>query len=308
MKKAFLGVMMVFTIVTTTRAQLVDSISYRGLVMVLHCHKVMNIACREQKAGYIDSNQVKATHISKYVARTEFHAKSAYEKYTEILNDQRVKKAADVSVSVSYGPASGSANASYETEYINKVTTTIRNSGENVQDQIEENMQEFRIEYQPHKAIQLYETVVSIPGEYERIFASPKIADAMLILPYEIVVDYSNPVRSLYKIIKECNVGSDTGEWSLFNQIADQAFNSFNMGKDAVLSNFLNRLKNELWVSSSDQYSWTVVKGAANAAVGQRQPVNQFLFFCSQLGKIEHPSHNDWAWARIVSYANNFNN
>lgn len=307
MKKMFLSVIMAIAISTTIKAQSVDSISFKGLVMTLHCHKVMTLICRPQKAGYIDSNQVKATHSYKYTSRTEFHTKSAFEKYTETLSENRVKTSAEVSASIEYGAASANAKAGFETDYFNKLMSTVKNNEENSRDKIDETTEEYQIEYEPHKAIQLYECVLSVPGEYERIYASPKVANQAFSIPYDIVVDYSNAVRTLYRIIKECHVGTDTGEWEVFNNIANTAYTDYSNDKANVWRKFLTALNTKLWTDADDRGSWTIVKNAAGGDP-KGEPVDQFRFFCSQVRNIEKPSHNDWAWARITDFAKKYDN
>ena len=304
----FLSVIMAIAVTTTIKAHVTDTVSFKGLVMTIHCHKRMTLTCRPQRGGYIDSNQVKATHSYKYTSRTEFHTKFAYDKYSETLTHNQVKTSAEVSTSIEYGPASGSAKAGFETEYFNKLMATVKSSQENSHDQVTETTEEYQIEYEPHKAIQLYECVLSVPGEYERVYASPKVQNQSFDIPYDIVVDYSSAVRNLYQIIKECHVGADTGEWGLFNEIANTAYTDYSNPNVVTWRNFLTELSAKLWTGSSDQYSWTVVKNAARGALTKGEPIDQFHFFCSEVKKIDHPSHNDWAWARIIDFANRYDN
>src|SRR5579872_5051050 len=150
MKKMFTGVVMAIAISTTANAQHVDSVTYNGLVMTLHCHKDGSIICRPQKAGYIDSNQVKVSHMYKYTAHTEFHSKSAYEKYSETLSEKRVKASAEVSTTIEYEPVSASAKTAYESEYLDKLMTTVKNSQEDAKDESNDVTQEMQIEYGPN--------------------------------------------------------------------------------------------------------------------------------------------------------------
>jgi hypothetical protein len=306
MKKMFLSIVMGIAINTTIQAQSVDSVSLKGLILTLHCHKIMTLICREQNMRFIDSNQVKAKHNYKYTSHTEFHAKSAFDKYVGILKEIYVKIDDQILISIEHSTVPANAISGLEADYFNKLMFIIKNKGENAQDKIDENAAYYQVEDQPHKALHLYECVLSVPGEYEIVYASPKVASQTFNIPYDIVIDYSNAARTLYQIIKECHVGEDNGEWSTFNNIANSAYTTYNSDHALIWRNFLSALSTKLPVDGTDQGSWRIVKDAAAGALMKAQPVDQFGFFCSRVRYIVHPSHNFWAWARITDFANKY--
>lgn len=302
----FSGVIMAIVLSTAAKAQSVDSVTINGFFKILHCHKVMTLVCQPQRAGYIDSNQIKSSHTYKYTSRTEFHTKTAYEHYSESLTEKRVKTTADLKGSISYGAASASAEAGYETDYLSKLMSTVKTNQENGKDEIKESTEEYQIEYEPHKAIQLYECVVSVPGEYERVYASPKVPNQSWVIPYDIVVDYTNAVHNLFGLIKDLHVGTDAGEWGFFNETANNAFAYYGPDKTGALRSFLVTLKVRTWTNGLDQDSWGTVKTAAAVALGWPQPIDQFRSFCARITQIANVSHNDWAWQKIIDYARNY--
>lgn len=305
MKKMLLSVLVAIAICTIGNAQIRDSVKYDGFNATLYSHKIMTLICRPQTAGYIDSNQIKVTRVYKYTTKTEFHTKAAYEKFTETLNENRLKATAEAKVGFDYGTESGSATVGFESDYFSKLLETVKTISESSKDITNESTDEYNIEYKPNTSIQLYECVVNIPGEYNRVYASPKVSNQKFILPYKITIDYSDALRRLYQVIKDCNVGTDQGEWGFFNNIAGKAFTQYSAEPTNTWNNFLQDLAT-LWTDKEDQGSWSIVKSAAIGALNQKQPINQFRYFCTQLTNIREPSHNDWAWARITDFAKRY--
>lgn len=311
MKKIFLSLLVAVAISTTIKAQTKeaqpgDSVKYNGFIVTVLSHKMLTIVCRPQIMGYIDSSQSDVTHNIKYSSKVEFHTKNAYEQYTETLTENKVKTSVDATVSFDYGTESGSVSAGFETDYFNKLLTTIKSTSENSTDKIEDYSVDYAIKYEPHKSIELYECVETIPGEYERTYTWHKVDNQKLIIPYKVIIDYSTAVRKLYEIIKGCNVGTDTGEWSKFNQIAAIAFSDYENPPLVTWKNFLTSLSTELWTGAEDQGSWSIVKNAAADALKRKEPFNQFRHFCADVTAISDPSHNDWAWKEITDFAKQY--
>lgn len=291
------------TTVKAQREQPSDSVHYKGFIATVLAHKTLTIVCRPQVVGYIDSNQSDVTHNTKYSSKVQFQTKNAYEQYKETLNENRVKTSVEANVSFDYGTESGSITAGFETDYFNKLFNTVKTSSENLTDKIEDYSVDYTVKYDPHKSIELYECVETVPGEYERTFSWHKVDNQKINIPYKIIIDYSIPVRRLYEIIKGCNVGTDAGEWGVFNAFANTAFSSYETSPLDTWKNFLSGLSNTLWTDAEDQGSWSIVKNAATEALKFKEPINQFRYFCAQLTNIRDPSHNDWAWQRITDFA-----
>ncbi|MES2111047.1 MAG: hypothetical protein V4577_19995 [Bacteroidota bacterium] len=308
MKKMFLSVLMAVVMSTAIKAQTIDTVTFNGFTMVLHGHKVMKLVCRPQRGGYIDSSQVKVSHSYTYASRTEFYTETAIQKYTEAFTEKKVKITADVSVKAEYGPASGEASAGLETDYTDRLTQSITSTNKEHKDVIQIDSETYKVEYEPHKAIQLYECVVSVAGEYQRIYASPKVPNKTFNIPYTIVIDYSNAPRALYQIIQSCNAGTDTGEWSTFNNIGYQAYTNYTGRPVNIWTTFLTSLRDRLWTDGSDQDSWAILKNAAINALGQKDAANQLRIFCSQVKGIYQPAHNEKEWGRVTDFARRYDN
>lgn len=307
MKKMFLSALVAVVMSTAIKAQTIDSVTYSGLKMILHGHKEMNLVCRPQRGGYIDSNQVKVSHNYTFVNRTEFYTETAIKKYTQTLNESNVKATAEVSVSAEYEGVSGGVSGGLETDYTDKLTQSVTSTNKEHKDIIQIDSETYKVDYEPHKSIQLYECVVSVPGEYQRVYASPKVPNKKFKIPYRIIVDYSKATLSLYQIIQNCNAGSDTGEWGFFNNIGTNATTSFYSNPAKIWTTFLVSLKG-LWTDGSDRDSWSILRNAAINALGQKEAINQFRLFCSQVKNIDRPAHNEKEWGRITGFARQYNN
>jgi hypothetical protein len=311
MKKMLLCAIIAVAVSTTVNAQEAPkpSITYHGLNLTLNCQKKMTLICRQQTSGYIDSNQISASHKYTYTSKTEFHTKNAVETFRETLSENRLKFSASASTTFDYGAGSGEAKAGFESDYFNKLQASVKTNSEQMQDLVTSEESTFDVAYKPGTAIQLYECVISVPGEYERVYASPKVPNQTKWINYTINFDYTNPIRDFYKTVKETSVGADTGEWSELNGIANEAYTQYGDSdeqKVAIWKKFLTELATKLWTDGSDQGSWAILKNAANSALQQKEPVNQLRYFCSQVKNIQNPSHNDWAWARITNFAKEY--
>lgn len=238
---------------------------------------------------------------------TTIHMKTIVQSTNSVLQQSDIKNTVNASMSIIGDGVTGSGSVGYESEYLSKVEESMSTTIEKAEDETHTEKLELKLNFDSKNKYTIYQVEVDIDGEYNKSYMTgDEIPSTATDFTYYLNVDYSHVPQKLYLLISTINVGTDTGEWSTLNDIAQTALNNLEKDIPGTWKKFLLDLSNNLWTDGDDQGSWTIMKTAAHNAVSEIEPIDGLRIFSNYIQKITDPSHNDWAWNKITGFTSSY--